>query len=165
MTLDAIDLHLLDALQADGRLSNKELAAKVGLAPSSCLTRVRRLRDGGVLRGVHADVAPMALGVAIQAMISLRLRDHSRVAAQAVWDHLIALPEVIALYNVSGAEDILVHVAVRDVDHLRGLAWDEIAARPEIGHIETAVIFGHHARHALPIYRTESSVTPRDKRK
>lgn len=62
MVLDRIDCGILAALQNDGRLSNKELAARVGLAPSSCLARVRRLREGGVLRGVHADVDPRALG-------------------------------------------------------------------------------------------------------
>lgn len=153
MHLDRTDFGILAALQYDGRLSNKELAAKVGLAPSSCLARVRRLREGGVLRGVHADVDPAALGVAIQAMIALRMRDHARATARELWGHLAGLPEVVAVYNVSGADDFLVHVAVRDVEHLRRLAWDDIAVRPEVGHIETSVIFAHHARRALPIYR------------
>jgi DNA-binding Lrp family transcriptional regulator len=152
MVLDRIDCGILAALQNDGRLSNKELAALVGLAPSSCLARVRRLREGGALRGVHADVDPAAVGVAIQAMIALRMRDHSRASADALWEHLAALPETVSLYNLSGADDFLVHVAVRDVDHLRRLAWDTIAVRPEVGHIETSVIFEHHARRALPIY-------------
>jgi DNA-binding Lrp family transcriptional regulator len=153
MDLDRIDFGILAALQNDARLSNKELAARVGLAPSSCLARVRRLRDGGALRGVYADVDPAALGVTIQAMIALRMRDHARGANEALSEHLVALEEVVALYQVSGADDLLVHVAVRDVDHLRRLAWDDIAARPEVGHIETALIFGHYARHALPNYR------------
>jgi DNA-binding Lrp family transcriptional regulator len=153
MDLDRIDYEILGALQNDGRLSNKELAARVGLAPSSCLTRVRRLRERGILRGVHADVDPAALGVAIQAMIALRMRDHARTTARDLSAHLASLPEVVAIYNVSGADDFLVHVAVADVDHLRRLAWDDIAVRPEVGHIETSVIFAHEARRALPIYR------------
>jgi DNA-binding Lrp family transcriptional regulator len=76
--LDRIDRALVRALQKDARLSNKELAAQVGLAPSSCLERVRRLRRTGVLRGFHADVAPEALGVGLQALIAVQLRQHSR---------------------------------------------------------------------------------------
>lgn len=153
MTLDRIDFEILEALQNDGRLSNKELAAKAGLAPSSCLSRVRRLREEGVLRGVHTELDPAAVGVTLQAMIALRMRDHGRAAARSLHDFLLALPEVVAFYNVSGADDFLVHVAVRDVAHLRRLSWDEIASRPEVGHIETAVIFEHFARKGLPIYR------------
>ena len=153
MVLDRIDFGILTALQNDGRLSNKELAAMVGLAPSSCLARVRRLREVGALRGVYADIAPEALGVAIQAMIALRMRDHGRAAADALWAFLVGLEEVVAVYNVSGKDDLLVHVAVRDVEHLRQLAWDAIATRVEVGHIETALIFAHHARRGLPMYR------------
>ena len=74
--LDRIDLALLDALQNDARLSNKQLANEVGLAPSSTLGRVRRLQEG-VLRGAHAEVDPEALGVALQAMIVIRIARHS----------------------------------------------------------------------------------------
>ena len=66
--LDRIDFDILAALQNDGRLSNKELAAKVGLAPSSCLERVRALRESGVLRGFRAEVDPEALGIHLQAI-------------------------------------------------------------------------------------------------
>jgi DNA-binding Lrp family transcriptional regulator len=155
MVLDRIDFGILSALQNDARLSNKELAAAVGLAPSSCLARVRRLREEGVLRGVYVDIAPEALGVAIQAMIALRMSDHGRSAADALWAFLVGLEAVVAVYNVSGKDDLLVHVAVQDVEHLRRLAWDAIAARPEVARIETALIFGYHARHGLPVYRAE----------
>ncbi len=152
MPLDRIDFGILSALQNNGRLSNKELAAEVGLAPSSCLQRVRTLREAGVLRGVHTRLDPAAVGVRIEAMLSLRLRDHARSAAESLWSALVAMPEVIRLYNVSGADDMLVHVAVRDVEHLRAVAWDQIAARPEVVHLETALIFTHHAKEALPLY-------------
>lgn len=152
MTLDRIDFGIIAALQKDGRLSNKELAAEVGLAPSSCLQRVRNLREAGVLRGVHTRVNPAAVGVGIEAMLSLRLRDHARTVAEALWNALVAMPEVMRVYNVSGADDMLVHVAVRDVEHLRAVAWDEIAARSEVVHLETALIFAHHAKEALPLY-------------
>ena len=71
--LDQIDVAILVALQNDARLSNKELAARVGLAPSSCLERVRRLDRDGVIRGYHARLHPPAVGMGLEAMISIRL--------------------------------------------------------------------------------------------
>jgi DNA-binding Lrp family transcriptional regulator len=76
--LDRIDFALLAALQKDARLSNKELAARVALAPSSCLERVRRLREEGVLTGFRAQVDPRALGIAMQALVFVRLARHAR---------------------------------------------------------------------------------------
>ena len=74
--LDRLDCQIVDALQRNARLSNKELAAKVGLAASSCLERVRRLGRERVFVGFHAEVDPGALGVGLQAMIAVRLRRH-----------------------------------------------------------------------------------------
>jgi DNA-binding Lrp family transcriptional regulator len=156
--LDRIDFALLEALQNDARLSNKELAAKVGLAPSSCLERVRRLRREGQLRGFHAEVPPEVLGIGLQAMIAVRLRVHARAAFDSFREHLHGLPEAVAIYQLAGKDDFLVHVAVRDTDHLRDLAMDAFTARPEVEHMETALIFDHHRAPALPRYIGPSEV-------
>lgn len=152
--LDRTDLAILDALQRDGRRSNKELAHAVHLAPSSCLERVRKLREAGVLRGVHADVDPEAMGVELQAMILVRLRQHTRSAFEAFRAHLLSLPEVMAVYHVGGANDFMVHVAARGAHHLRDLAMDKFTSRPEVAHLETALIFEHLANPVLPEYVT-----------
>ena len=149
--LDRIDGAIIRALQHEGRLSNKELAARVGLAPSSCLSRVRRLREEGVLGAVHTEVRAPAVGVGLQAMVSVRLAVHQREAFDAFRDHLLALPEVVVLYQLSGADDFVAHVAVRDTETLRSLTLDAFATRPEVGHIETALIF-EVARKGLPFY-------------
>ena len=122
MKLDATDLQILRELQEDAQLSNKELAARIGLSPSSCLERVRRLRRGDVIRGCHADVNPRALAIGLEAIIAVQLKHHSREQVEEFRDHVIALPEVTAAYHVAGAHDFLVHVAVHDSDHLRDLA-------------------------------------------
>lgn len=150
-SLDAMDVALIQALQADGRLSNKELAARVGLAPSSCLVRVRRLRTTGVLRGCHADVAPEALGVGLQALIAVRLARHRRGDVEAFLAHTRSLPEVVGWFHVTGAADFLVHVAVGDSDHLRDLAMDGFTTRDEVAHLETSLIFEHERKPALPM--------------
>ena len=150
--LDRIDCALLAALQNDGRLSNKELAARVGLAPSSCLERVRRLRETGVLRGVHAELDPASVGIGLQALIAVRLRQHSRDLVEAFRAHVLSLHEVISLFHVAGANDFLVHVAVRDANHLRDLALDAFTRRDEVAHLETSLVFEHARSAEMPLY-------------
>lgn len=153
--LDRIDFAILEALQKDARLSNKELAAEVGLAQSSCLARVARLRETSVLRSFHADVEPRAVGVGLQAMIAVRLRHHSRELVEEFRRHALALPEVLAVYHVAGATDFLVHVAVRDADHLRDVGMDAFTTRPEVANLETSLIFEHFRSPGLPLYPPE----------
>ncbi|NCG20518.1 MAG: AsnC family transcriptional regulator [Rhodobacterales bacterium] len=151
--LDAIDLQILARLQNNARISNKELSAFVGLSPSSCLRRVRSLEVQGALRGYNASVAPAAMGVGLQAMVSVQLRDHSRQMFNEFRVHLKSLPEVLASYSLGGDDDFLIHVAVRDAQHLYDVTMDHLATRPEVGHMKTAVIFAHDDSPGLPLLR------------
>jgi DNA-binding Lrp family transcriptional regulator len=151
--LDRIDYGILEALQKNARLSNKELAAHIGLAPSSCLERVRRLDANGALRGFHAVVDPAVLGIGLQALLAVRFEHHGREQFATFKEHVWSLPETIATYQVAGVEDYLVHVAVRDANHLRDLVLDQFAARPETSHIQTSLIFEYRRAHGLPRYR------------
>lgn len=154
MTLDRIDFVILTALQNNARLSNKELAAKVGLAPSSCLQRVRQLTRSGVLQGHHADVSAAALGIGVEALVAIRLVRHSRDVFRRLNAYLKSMPEVLCVYHVSGVNDLQVHVAVRDIHHLRDLVVEGFAVRSEVDHCETAVIYGLHRTHQRPCYVT-----------
>jgi DNA-binding Lrp family transcriptional regulator len=152
--LDRIDGELVVALQRNARISNKDLAERVGLAPSTCLERVRGLVRRGVLTGFHAEVAPAALGRGVQAMVAVRLRTHSRAEVDAFRDYALGLPETIAVTHVGGADDFLVHVGVADTHHLRDFALDSLTTRPEVAHIETRIVFEHARKAALePIDR------------
>jgi len=153
MEFDRIDFVLIDLLQKDARLSNKELAAAVGLAPSSCLARVQRLRSENVLRGAHAEVNPDALGIGLQALIAVQLRQHSRAQVKAFWKHMMGLPEVVTVFHVAGTHDFQVHVAVRDAHHLRDLALDAFTTRAEVAHIQTSLIFEVVKGEVMPNYR------------
>jgi DNA-binding Lrp family transcriptional regulator len=157
--LNRIDFAILAALQNDARLSNKELAARVGLAPSSCLERVRRLRTEGVLTGFRAQIDPRALGITIQALVFVRLARHARKQVKAFRQHALSLAESIGLYHVAGQHDFLVHVGVRDANHLRDLALDAFTSRPEVARIETHLIFEHVPTPQLPVL-TEASDEP-----
>lgn len=152
-TLDRIDFAILEHLQNDARLSNKELAGHVGLAPSSCLERVRRLLGSGVLRGFRAEVNPRALGVALEALVFVRLARHARKPVGSFRRHCLELAETLAVYHVAGQYDFIVHVAVRDADHLRDLTLDAFTTRAEVAHLETHLIFEHARRPLLPTPR------------
>ncbi len=150
--LDRIDCRILEALRSNARLSNRELAARIGLAESSTLVRVRSLQSAGVLLGYHADIDPKCLGVGLQAMISVQLRRHSEKDVLAFREHALALPETVRLYHIAGVNDFQVHVWVRDAEHLRELAMTSFASRAEVRHLETGLIFEHTQSVALPNY-------------
>lgn len=150
--LDRIDCGIIDALQNDGRLTNKELAAKIGLAPSSCLARVRALTKKKIIRGYHAEIAATAMGIGMEALIAVRLIKHSRDAFKTLHAHLLTRPEVLAVMHVSGPNDLQVHVAVKDAQHLRELIMDAFATRKEVDRCETSVIFSSHRKPRLPRY-------------
>jgi len=154
--MDRIDRAILAALQNDGRISNKELAAAVGLAPSSCLERVRRLQDRGIITGFHAELDPMALGIRLQAFVSVRLAQHNRDVVDAFRDHIVSLPEVVSVYHVAGEEDFVVHVAVRDAEHLKNLTLDGFTTRAEVARLHTALVYEHVSQTAWPNYTVET---------
>lgn len=155
--LDRIDYGILRLLRKNARIANKDLAAKVGVAPSTALERVRRLQEARVILGYHAEIAPAALGIGLQAMISVRLARHSRALVDSFHRHVLALPEVLACYHVAGADDFLVHVGVRDSDHLRDFALAAFTEREEVAHIETRLIFGFRRNVELPPRRSEEA--------
>src|SRR5262245_17609317 len=130
--LDRTDRALVAALQKNARISNKELADSVGLAPSTCLERVRALRARGVLKGFHADVDREALGRGLEAIIAVRVRPHSQANVDAFWENALAQPEVIEVFHVTGADDFLVHVAVADTDALRKFVLDRLTVLPSV---------------------------------
>lgn len=151
VSLDRTDFKILDLLQNNARLSNKELAAAVELAPSSCLARVQRLRDAGVLQGFHARVALEALGIGVQAVVAVRMRQHNRNHVKTFMKHLRALPEIREIFYVTGAHDFLVHVVARNMEHLKDLALDVFTNRAEVAHIETSLVYEYQSNPVAPV--------------
>ena len=159
MALDKIDFEILRELQSNARISNNELAEKNDIAPSTCLKRVRRLTESGVLLHFRAEVSAKALGVGIQAMISSRLAQHAKTPFEELCKEMAKHEEVINVYLLAGSVDLLVHVAVRDVEHLRRFVLDTFAKRYEPAHMETSIIFQIEHSHELPIY-SETELQP-----
>lgn len=151
--LDRIDVGILRALQNDARLSVKELAAQVGLAASSTHERIQRLRESGVIRGSHVDVNPKALGVGLEALFMIGLAKHKRGTVDRLMDDIVDVPEVRSAFLVTGRHDLVVHVVVRDTQHLKDLALDKFTNRPGVTRIETSIIFDARQRYELPVFR------------
>lgn len=147
---DVVDRDILRVLAADGRIANNALAERVGIAASTCLARVRALRESGAIRGIHADVDPAALGLPLQAMIAVRVQSGSRSHMMAFADHIRRRPEVRNVYFLAGADDFLVHVTAADSAALREFVVDELSARPEVALTETNLIFEHLRGAGLP---------------
>ena len=142
-SLDDVDRRLLRELAADARLPNNALARRVGIAPSTCLGRVRALRERGVIRGYHADVDPTALGRPIQAMISVRLQSHARGHIPAFMAKIATLPEVLNVFFLGGADDFHVHIAATSTDNLRDFVVVNRSGDPDVALTETNLIFDH----------------------
>ena len=140
---DPVDRCILEELAADARIPNNALAEKVGIAPSTCLARVRALRQRGVIRGYHADVDPAALGRPLQAMIAVRLQSHARGSMTAFADRVAQLPEVLNVFFLAGANDFLIHIAAASTQNLRDFVVVNLSGNPDVALTETNLIFEH----------------------
>ena len=141
--LSPVDLEILRLLQNDARITNKDLAAAVGLAPSTCLDRVARLRETGVITGQHAQVDAAKLGRPLEAFLFVQVRPHRRPLVDPFVAHLLSLPEVRAVYHLTGPDDFLAHVATSSAGELQRLVLDELTARDEVARVHTNLVFQH----------------------
>jgi DNA-binding Lrp family transcriptional regulator len=148
--LDDVDRRILTALHADARISNSALADAVGVAPSTCHGRVRRLQDLGVIRGFYADIDPAAIGLPLQAMVSVSLQANARGKIRRFIQQIRRRPQVIDVYFLAGADDFIIHVAARDTDDLRSFVVDNLNADADVAGTQTSLIF-EHLRGAAPL--------------
>ncbi|MDT5182017.1 MAG: hypothetical protein QOI29_175 [Mycobacterium sp.] len=148
--VDDIDRRILTALHADARMSNSALAELVGIAPSTCHGRVRRLQDLGVIRGFYADIDPTAIGLNLQAMISVSLQSNARGKIRNFIGQIRRKPQVMDVYFLAGADDFILHVAARDTDDLRSFVVENLNADADVAGTQTSLIF-EHLRGASPL--------------
>lgn len=139
--LDALDRRLLTELADDGRITNAALAKRLGIAESTCLQRVRSLRERGVIRGVHADIDLAALGFPIQAVVKVRLGSHNRDHVASFHEVLAKVPGALRILHVGGEDDYLIHVAVSSTQQLRDLVLEHLNVHPVVRHTETQLVF------------------------
>ena len=143
MPLDELDTAILRELQADARRTNRDVAAAVGVAPTTALDRTRSLRQRGIIRGTRLDLDLTKLGRPVQALIAVRIRPPNRTVIEAFRDWAAGLPETIGLFVVTGLEDFLLHIAVADNEGLYTFVIDRLTQRPEVADVRTSVVYEH----------------------
>jgi len=129
-------------LARDARIPNNVLAERVGVAPSTCLGRVRALRERGVIRGYHADVNLAALGRSLQAMIAVRLQSSARGHVRTFAAEVARMDAVLDVYFLGGKDDFLLHAAVASSEELRDFV-ETLSDNPDVAYTETSLIFEH----------------------
>jgi len=117
LDLDAIDRRIIAALQADGRLSNVQLAERVGLSPSPCLRRLKRLEREGYIEGYRAVLRRGRVGLGLTVFVGVKIDGHANDRAEAFQEVIINMPEIIACHLVAGDVDYLLEVVVPDLEH------------------------------------------------
>ncbi|SOX53171.1 Lrp/AsnC family transcriptional regulator, partial [Mycobacterium ahvazicum] len=148
--LDAVDHRILSLLHADARITNNALAEAVGIAASTCHGRVRRLVDLGVIRGFFTDIDPVAVGMPLQAMISVTLQSSARGKIRSFIHQIRGRRQVMDVYFLAGADDFILHVAARDTEDLRSFVVENLNADADVAGTQTSLIF-EHLRGAAPI--------------
>jgi len=137
--LDEIDRQLLCALQAEGRMTNVDLAEKVGLTPPPCLRRVRSLEEGGAIRGYHADLDASKLGFTITVFALVSLKSQAEEELRAFEDHMADLPEVRECHMLNGEIDFILKIVSRNLQSFQEFLTSKLTPAPNVDSVKTSL--------------------------
>lgn len=137
-----INQHILRELSINGRISNLDLAQKVGLSPSACLRRVQDLERRGVISGYKAVINPAAMGTAFTAYVGVGLNDHSKNSQEAFERAVSGVPEVRECHNVTGTMEYLLRVETQDLASYKAVHTEKLGTLPQVHSIQTYVVIG-----------------------
>jgi Lrp/AsnC family leucine-responsive transcriptional regulator len=149
MKLDKTDRRILDVLQRDGRISVTDLAERVGLSPTPCARRIRQLETSGLIQGYAAIVDPKRAGQAIQAIVQIKLAQHSDEIVERFRRTLLDRPEVLACYTMTGEMDFLLHVIVRDIEALSDFTMRRLLRVPGVRDVTSSIVLETVKRSAV----------------
>ena len=138
-TLDSIDRKLLGELQSEGRVTNVDLARRVGLTAPPCLRRVRALEEDGVIRGYHADLDASKLGFAITVFAMVSLRSQAEEDLRAFEDHIKTLPEVRECHMLNGEIDFILKIVSRDLQSFQEFLTSKLTPAPNVASVKTSL--------------------------
>ncbi|SEQ03598.1 Lrp/AsnC family transcriptional regulator [Thalassovita taeanensis] len=140
--LDPINHRILHELTRDGRISNIELADRVGLSPSACLRRVQELERSGVISGYRAVLNPVAMGTGFTAYITVGLNTHTKASQEAFERSISRAPEVRECHNITGAVEYLLRVEAADLAAYKRFHTDVLGTLPQVHAITSYVVMG-----------------------
>jgi Lrp/AsnC family leucine-responsive transcriptional regulator len=159
--LDAIDRRIIAELQSDARLTNVELAQRIGLSPSPCLRRVKRLEDDQYIEGYRAMLRREQVGLAFSVFLSVKIDGHSNQRALKFEKAVVAMPEVVACHLVSGDADYLLEVVVPDLEHYQRFLVGKFLNLPIVREVRSNIsIQTLKAGAALPLEHLGQVVNP-----
>ncbi|MEQ1724305.1 MAG: Lrp/AsnC family transcriptional regulator [Sphingopyxis sp.] len=136
---DAIDLQILRELQDDGRMTNVELADRVGLTAPPCLRRVRALEESGVIKSYHADLDSSQLGYGITVFAMVSLRSQAESDLEAFEAHIADLPEVRECYMLNGEIDFILKIVAHDLQEFQRFLTTQLTSAPNVSSVKTSL--------------------------
>ena len=139
-SVDAFDLKMLAALQDDGRLTNQQLAERVGLSASQCSRRRMRLEDEKVIAGYHADLSGEALGFGLIAFINIALATHSPDNSKKFRTLINRVDAVQEAYSLTGDADYVLKAVLRDLKDLSDLVNNVLMPHPSVAHVRSSIV-------------------------
>lgn len=153
MNLDNYDLRILEELQQEGRITNQELADRIGLSPSPCLRRVRALEEAGIISGYRALVDAKRLGLNLMALLSISMDRHTPERFEHFEAEIAAMPEVLECLLITGREaDYQLKVVVRDMDHYQDLLLRRITRIEGVSGVHSSFVLRRVVeRTSLPV--------------
>ncbi|MDQ2094515.1 Lrp/AsnC family transcriptional regulator [Rhodalgimonas zhirmunskyi] len=140
--LDRIDRNIMRELSQNGRISNLDLSAKVGLSPSACLRRTAALEKSGAIKGYRAVLDPGQMGVGFVAYLAVGLNRHTKEAQEAFERAIAGAPEVRECHNITGTVEYLLRVEATDLPSYKRFHTDVLGTLPQVNAITTYVVLG-----------------------
>ena len=140
--MDAINDHIVQELSRDGRISNLDLAERVGLSPSACLRRVQDLERRGVIRGYRATLDKTSLGIGFVAYATVGLNSHTKASQKAFERAMEIASEVVECHNITGAVEYLLRIEVAELPAYKAFHTDVIGTLPQVNSITSYVVMG-----------------------
>lgn len=139
--MNPLDRSILETLQRRADISNKELANLNGLAESSMLNRVNKLKEKGIITSYRVVINPKAIGYMVQALVMINLNQHQVQSISSFEEQVSRIPEVKSGYHITGRYDYVLHIVLRDIDHMGTLIKDTLSKIPGLERQETFLIF------------------------
>ena len=139
INFDAIDLKLLSELQENGRITNVELASKVGLTAPPCLRRMRTLEQSGAIKGYHADIDPATLGYSIMVFAMVSLKSQAEADLRAFEEHVRSLPSVRECHMLNGEIDFILKIVAHDLQSFQEFLTSQLTAAPNVSSVKTSL--------------------------
>ncbi|MBN2971746.1 Lrp/AsnC family transcriptional regulator [uncultured Sphingomonas sp.] len=139
MAFDRIDRQILGLLQEDGRMTNVDLAERVGLTAPPCLRRVRALEEAGAIQGYHAALDPASLGYTITVFAMVSLKSQAEADLTAFEQHVATIPEVRECHMLNGEIDFILKIVATDLRSFQELLTTQLTPAPNVSHVKTSL--------------------------